>query len=235
VARTRQSPATTDHQGCAQRRVGTLLGVLVLALRADETTHWLIVPTSGAPIRQAVLTPKSMVLLSLELGWSCDPRLVSREARVPLYLGAPLVELPTWLGGAAVLLAALPTSPDALGCVGFGVGGPADSRLLPYRARAGWRRMRGEAIAEERKARGGVVTAPATAQSRALGIGRRSPSRVACATGRLPSGAPTRARTRDANLPARWRAMCRRGRAAPDGPEGGAAQVGPVPTTGDHG
>jgi hypothetical protein len=141
-------------------RDGTLLGVLVLALLAHETTHWLIVRTSGVPIRQAVLTPKSMVLLSLELGWSCDPRLVSREVRALSYLCAPLVELPIWLGGATVLLAALPTSPDALGCVGFGVGVPADSWSLPDRARAGWRRVRGDAIAEGKKARGGVVTSP---------------------------------------------------------------------------
>jgi hypothetical protein len=112
-------------------RDGTLLGVLVLSLLADETTHRLIVRTSRAAIRQAVLTPKSMVLLSLELGWSCDPRLVGREVRALSYLGAPLVETPIWVGGAALLLAALPTSRDALGCMGLGVGVPADSWSLP--------------------------------------------------------------------------------------------------------
>jgi hypothetical protein len=152
----------------------TLLGVLVLAVLAHETTHWLILRTSGAPIRPAILTPKPVLLLSLGLGWSYDPRLVSREVRALSYLCAPLVELAIWLGGAAVLMVVLPPSSAALACAGLGLGMAAGNLWLPYGDGAGWRRLRRGAIAEEEKARGGVAGWPVgTGHDAEPGVGDR--------------------------------------------------------------
>jgi hypothetical protein len=117
--------------GAEEGKGVALLGVLVLAVLARETTHWLILRTSGALIRPTILTAKPILLLSLGLGWSYDPRLVSWEVRALSYLCAPLGERAIWLGGAAVLLEVLPTSPDALECASFGLGMTAGNLGLP--------------------------------------------------------------------------------------------------------
>jgi hypothetical protein len=130
-----------------------LIGVVVLALLAHETTHWLILRRSETSIRLAILTPKPRLLMSLGLGWSYDPRFVSREVRSLSYLCAPLVELGVWLGGAAVLLLLAPASSEGLGCAGMGLGMIAGNWWLPYGDGAGWRRVHRETIADEEKAK----------------------------------------------------------------------------------
>lgn len=167
-----------------------LLWVLVLAVLAHGTTHWLILRSSGAPIRPAILTPKPRLLLSLGLGWSYDPHLVSREVRALSYLSAPLVELAIWLGGAAVLLAVLPTSPDALWCTICGLAMWAGGWWLPHGDGAGWRRVHSEVIAEGEKARGSVTSWPVSPDLTAEPVLEDWP--VITVTGHVQAGAALR-------------------------------------------
>jgi hypothetical protein len=137
-----------------------LLGVLVLAGLAHEATHWLILRRSGTPIRPAILSPTPRLLLSLGLGWSYEPHLVSRELRSLSYIWAPLVELSIWLGGAAFLFLVLHSGLDAFACVCIGWVMLAGNWWLPHGDGTGWRRVREEAMAMGETATGGVAMGP---------------------------------------------------------------------------
>jgi hypothetical protein len=134
-----------------------LIGVLVLAGLAHEATHWLILRRSGTPIRPAILSPTPRLLLSLGLGWSYQPHLVSRELRSLSYICSPLVELGVWLGGAAFLSLVLHAGPDGLACMCIGWAMLAGNWWLPHGDGDGWRRVRGEALAMVETATGGVA------------------------------------------------------------------------------